>query len=338
MSLLKFEDRTPRSLEDMCAYMCDSSKTDSNGIFGIGVSPYNAANEMRFIQNYYRWENLTHEYKQIIFCFDEGIKVDIALMREVCIRIGQVLITDKRQVLGAIHYLDTDKPHCHYLINYVGVDGSLYQQRFSVLHYKKLVNEILVDYDCFQPIEFHENESNEVVAVQKEEGACPWTIDERFIQQPIQDTAISVTQFMANNPKIEMTSPVVNYSDENVTNLRDCAVTNYSPQLMTYSPVSPYVYLQSGQEMMCLLPASELYLQTPQGLPPPKLQAKLQDFTYDENSAHFIGVAIRIQLGDTDSPTLKWKSKKFTRWLLPTRRKKESLYLFVVKITAFCLT
>ena len=282
MSLLKFEDRTPRSLKDMCAYMCDANKTDSSGIFGIGVNPYNAANEMRFIQNCYRREKLTHEYTQRIFCFDEGTDADIFILREVCERIGQVLITDKRQVLGAIHYLDTDKPHCHYLINYVGVDGSSYQQRFSVLHYKKLVNEILAEYDFFQPIKFYENENTEVIPVQKKE--CPWTIDERFIQQTIQDIAVSVDQFMANNSNVQMKSPVVTYSDENVTNLRDCAVTNYSPQSMTYSPVSPYAYSQSGQEMMCLLTASELYLKPPRDLPTPKLQAKPQDFTYDENS------------------------------------------------------
>ena len=280
MSLLKFEDRTPRSLEDMCAYMCDSSKTDSNGIFGIGVNPYNAANEMRFIQNCYRRENLTHEYTQRIFCFDEGIKMDIGTLREVCERIGQVLITDKRQVLGAIHYFATDKPHCHYLINYVGVDGSLYQQGFHVNHYKRLVNEILAEYDCFQPIKFYENESNEVVAVQKKEVECPWTIDERFIQ----DTAVSVFQFLANNPKTEMTSPVVTYSDEKVINLRDRAIANYSAQSMTYSPVSPYVYSQSGQEMMYLLPASENYLMPAQSLLAPKLQTKSQYFIYDENS------------------------------------------------------
>ena len=284
MSLLKFEDRTPRSLEDMCAYMCDSRKTDSNGIFGIGVNPYNAANEMRLVQNIYHRENLTHEYVQIIFCFDMGVSAPIELLREVSVKIGQILIRDERQVFGAIHYLNTDKVHCHYLINYVGVDGSLYQQVFHVNHYKKLVNELLAEYGCFQPIKFYENESNGVIAMQKEEVACPWTIDERFIQEPIQDTAVSVTQFMANNPKIEMTSPVVTYSDENITNLRDCAITNYSPQSRTYSPVNPYVYSQSGQEMMCLLPASELYLKTSQGLPTPKLQAKPQDFTYDENS------------------------------------------------------
>ena len=285
MSLLKFEDRTPRSLEDMCAYMCDSSKTDSNGIFGIGVNPYNAANEMRLIQNIYHRENLTHEYVQIIFCFDMGVSAPVELVREVCVKIGQMLITDERQVLGAIHYLDnSEKIHCHYLINYVGIDGSLYHQGFHVNHYKRLVNKILAEYNCFRPIKFYENENKEVLAVQKEEIACPWTIDERFIQESIQDTAVSVSKFMANNSNVQMTSPVVTYSDENVTNLRDRAITNYSAQLRTYSPVSPYVYSQSGQEMMCLLPASEHYLMPSQGLLAPKLQTKLQDFTYDENS------------------------------------------------------
>lgn len=68
------------------------------------------------------------------------------------------------------------------------------------------------------------------------------------------------------------------------TNIRDRAIANYSAQSMTYSPVSPYVYSQSGQEMMCLLPASENYLMPSQGLATPKLQTKPQDFIYDENS------------------------------------------------------
>lgn len=285
MSLLKFENRTPRSLEDMCAYMCDPNKTDSRGVFGIGVNPLNAANEMRLVQNYYHHRNIKHEYVQVIFCFDSGTRADIGLIREVCERIGHVLITDKRQVLGAIHYLDTDKPHCHYLINYVGIDGSLYQQKFHVNHYKGLVNEILAEYGCFQPIKFCENESKEVLAVQKKEVRCPWTIDKRFLQQPTQDTADSVAQFRDEHPKIQMKSPVVTYSDENVKNIRDCSVRAYSAQPMVYSPATPYVYSQSGQEMLCLYPASENYLRPPQVLPTPKLppSTKPQDFVYDES-------------------------------------------------------
>ena len=87
MSILKFENRTPRTLEDMCIYMRDPLKTDVSGVFGIGlINPYNAETEMRFIQNFYRQDNLTYEYLQIIFCFDKGIEADIGTMREVCER------------------------------------------------------------------------------------------------------------------------------------------------------------------------------------------------------------------------------------------------------------
>ena len=57
-----------------------------------------------------------------------------------------MLTTDKRQVFGAIHYLNTDKIHCHYMINYVGIDGTLYRQNYSVYHYRDLVNAILQEY------------------------------------------------------------------------------------------------------------------------------------------------------------------------------------------------
>lgn len=153
MSLLKFEDRTPRNLKGMCEHVCDPKKTDLNGIFGLGVNPENAFGEMKLVHNVYHRDCLLHEYVQVIFCFEQGITEDIGFLREVCVKIGQVLITDVRQVLGAIHYLGTDKIHCHYLINYVGIDGTLYRQRYSVLYYKMLVNKILSDYGL-QPIKY----------------------------------------------------------------------------------------------------------------------------------------------------------------------------------------
>lgn len=153
VSILKFEDRTRRDLKGMIDYMCDSAKTDLNGIFGLGVNPENAFGEMKLVQNVYHRDCLLHEYVQVIFCFEQGITEDISFLREVCVKIGQVLITDVRQVLGAIHYLGTDKIHCHYLINYVGIDGTLYRQRYSVLYYKMLVNKILSDYGL-QPIKY----------------------------------------------------------------------------------------------------------------------------------------------------------------------------------------
>ena len=147
MSILVFEPRTPRKLEEMYYYLSDPAKTSWDGMFGIGVTVGEAVTQMRFVQNIYKYENLLHDYFQIIFCFDVGITANLGFLREMCERIGRVLITDERQVFGAIHYLDKpDKIHCHYMINFVGTDGSLYRQKFSVQHYKDLVNAILAEY------------------------------------------------------------------------------------------------------------------------------------------------------------------------------------------------
>ena len=148
MSILKFENRTPRNLQQMYEYLTDRKKTDFYGIFGIGLNPFKAVTDMQLMQNLYRRQPLAHEYFQVILSFDEGIMLNISRARVICERIGEVLITDKRQVFGAIHYLNKDayKMHCHYLINYVGTDGSLYRQNHSVYYYRDLVNEILQEY------------------------------------------------------------------------------------------------------------------------------------------------------------------------------------------------
>ena len=147
MSILKFEHRTPRNLQEMYDYMLDSRKTSIQWIFGIGVNPANAVEEMRFVQKIYGYWNLLHEYKQIIFCFDVGLKLDGNLIIEICYRIGKILqFGDRRQILGAIHGVGTEKIHCHYMVNYVGVDGWLFHQKYSVVYYKAKVNEILTEY------------------------------------------------------------------------------------------------------------------------------------------------------------------------------------------------
>lgn len=146
MLILKFENRTPRSLEEMQQYLTDPVKTDAGGLIGLGVNPFNPVAEMRFVQSLYYKENLSHDYVQVILAFDVGIKIDIVTLREICMRIAEVLIIDRHQVFGAIHYLNTDKIHCHYIINYVSIEGNLYQQGRSVQFYKKQINEILLDY------------------------------------------------------------------------------------------------------------------------------------------------------------------------------------------------
>lgn len=164
MSILKLEDRTPRSLYEMQNYLIDSDKTDCDGIFGIGVHPQYAAEEMELVQQLFYKTNLTHPYVQRIFAFDVGIDLPILLLRNICMEVGYALLVDHRQVLGAIHYKETNKVHCHYMINYIDIEGNLYRQTYSIYTYKILVNQVLARYGL-NPIHFYCEEQNDLLAV-----------------------------------------------------------------------------------------------------------------------------------------------------------------------------
>ena len=94
VSILKFEPRTPRSLEDMALYLKDERKTTADGLFGIGCNPSYAVLEMEFVQRIFFQEQLTHPYLQVIFAFDVGIKFPLQLIRVISQEIGQALIWD----------------------------------------------------------------------------------------------------------------------------------------------------------------------------------------------------------------------------------------------------
>ena len=87
--------------------MIDENKTNESLIFGLGVNPLNAVAEMKFVQYVYGRYNLMHKYKQVIFSFDVGLELTPKIILEVCIRIGQALVLDERQVFGAIHGIGT---------------------------------------------------------------------------------------------------------------------------------------------------------------------------------------------------------------------------------------
>ena len=142
--------------------MTDERKTDFHSIFGLGVNPQNAVQDMKFVQDLYFWSSLFHPYIQVIFSFDAGVSFDTPALREICMEIGHCLVLDERQVLGAIHYKNTDKVHCHYMINYVSVTGNLYRQQYSVIFYKKQVNQVLFKYGL-NGIEFYGMQQQEKI-------------------------------------------------------------------------------------------------------------------------------------------------------------------------------
>lgn len=128
----------------MIFYLTDDTKTNRDGIFAIGCNPFSASLEMEFVQRIFFRDQLAHPYLQVIFAFDTEIDLPFSLIRNISIAIGYCLLYDRRQLLGAIHFLD--KPnmiHCHYLINFVGIDGSLYRQKYSLRHYKTYINDLL---------------------------------------------------------------------------------------------------------------------------------------------------------------------------------------------------
>ena len=143
MSVLVLENRTPRSLEGMYEYLSNPQKTNGKGMFGLGVNPGAPVPEMQFVQDIYHKDDLSHPYSQVILSFDKDIPLDFPEIQDICMEVGQVLTSDERQVFGAIHSQGTDNLHCHYMINYVGIDGRLYRQGHHVNYYKREVNEIL---------------------------------------------------------------------------------------------------------------------------------------------------------------------------------------------------
>ena len=151
MSIDRFVPETPKSLQEMSDYLSDPRKTTTDSFIGIGVNPKNMVEEMQFVQDVYSHKQFRHPYVQNIFAFDVDTKLDMETLREICTRIASVLVNDERQVAGVIHFENDHRIACHYIINYVGMDGSLYRQQYSVEHYRKKINEILEEYGL-QPI------------------------------------------------------------------------------------------------------------------------------------------------------------------------------------------
>lgn len=142
MSILRFITGTPKTLEEMYNYITDPAKTDKDFIFGIGINPFDMVNQMLFVHHAYR-RYPYHPYKQIVFSFDKNINLSMEKIKDVCIKIGYKLISDRRHLVGAIHYKNEDNIHCHYILNYVSADGEMYEQYGGIYSYRQKINPIL---------------------------------------------------------------------------------------------------------------------------------------------------------------------------------------------------
>ena len=145
MIIVKFEPRTPKSLEAMVNYMFDHRKTDDECIFGIGINPRFCKYELWFPWKYFNItpDEITHPYVQVIVSLDEMPVFIKSQWTPIFHEIGCALITDRRQVIGSIHFKGKGHVHCHYLINYVSVEGKLYRQVYLPSHYRQIIEKIV---------------------------------------------------------------------------------------------------------------------------------------------------------------------------------------------------
>ena len=151
MSILKFVYKNKRhDLYEMYNYLINPAKTSYDSFIGFNVNPVNPIPEMQLVQNYYHYpyrDNSYKTYQQVIFSFDNYIDGQFLPIRDICVEIGLALLGDEqRQIFASIHFFGTSSIHCHYMINYVDINGNLYRQKYSIYYYKTKINTILSKY------------------------------------------------------------------------------------------------------------------------------------------------------------------------------------------------
>ena len=69
MSILKYERRTPKTMQEMYDYLVDTNKTDSLHIFGLGVNPMYAVPEMEYVTSLYEAHNDLPAFRPLMWDF-----------------------------------------------------------------------------------------------------------------------------------------------------------------------------------------------------------------------------------------------------------------------------
>ena len=117
-----------------------------------------------------------------------------------------------------------------------------------MLHYKKLVNAILIAYN-FQPIKCKESANDNKEGLAITEPFNFFEDNDMDRKKTTDDNAISVEEFRRRNPNVELNALQVTYSNENVRRIE--AFPTYSSVSMIDTAVTPYGYLQGPQAIIC---------------------------------------------------------------------------------------
>lgn len=146
MSILKFVSPTPRSPEDMYAYITHDSKTIPEYTFGINVSSINTIDEINHCRQEFPKEKQAHIYQQAIFAFDKNLIISNIMAKIICIEIGKILAEDTYQVVGALHFDSPSKLHCHYMIHNTSIHGKSRGHGADIYRHRHKINHILTRY------------------------------------------------------------------------------------------------------------------------------------------------------------------------------------------------
>lgn len=144
MAVLRYVKESPRTLYGVLEYVSDNKKTSPELIFGIGVNPQRAFEEMMLVKQLHIKER-QRQYKQIILSFDEeeSSKLPISQLLQIGLQVGEFWGKDY-QVLGAIH-TDGRNTHIHYIVNSVNIHTGrkFTSSRMEMQNHKLESNKIL---------------------------------------------------------------------------------------------------------------------------------------------------------------------------------------------------
>lgn len=160
MSYFKFCNKNPRTLYGIISYVKRENKDDQVLMYGFGVDPETAFEEMEFAKQI--WHQTTgRQYKHFIFSFDSNLP----LSPEQVITIGQQIglyYAKEYQILMVLH-TNKENLHFHYVLNTINIRTG---KKFSitkqdVYQYKQYINATLLQYQL-NPINLYDTEKTAI--------------------------------------------------------------------------------------------------------------------------------------------------------------------------------
>ncbi|WP_094607186.1 hypothetical protein SPSIL_058070 [Sporomusa silvacetica DSM 10669] len=146
MSYFEFVGKNPRTLYGMINYAKNEKKTKPPLMYGFGVHPDSAYEEMSAVKEIWH-QTGGRKYRQFFFSFDSNVNLPDEILMEIGYKIGLYYANDY-QILMTMHF-NTNNIHIHYVLNTVNIyTGKKFRQiRQDLYNYKLYINQILNSYN-----------------------------------------------------------------------------------------------------------------------------------------------------------------------------------------------